>query len=1138
MNGANKENGMHKTPAVKKTSSGSGSNSGSGQRPITSFFNRTPAATIPRESTVPTLTSSGVKSALAGVTALDFDNVVNAKSKRSLVAVQFEEDLDEEIPASRSKKSRTIREDSDDERDADFAPPSAEQDDDDDAAPVNAVDDDEEEAEAVGSDDDDDAGGSSKKRKRKDELKTPSTKRRLDVFRAGADGSSSPSVFGTTPTGASKLSNRQSLGSFAAPSTEKKKERAEKFKENNKERYAFLLDERDEQKRRPGDEGYDPRTLFIPPSAWDKFTQFEKQFWEVKSKHWDTVVFFKKGKFYELYEKDADIAHQEFDWKVSDRVNMKMCGAPENSFQNWAAQFVAKGYKVARVDQVETLIGKEMREKTDKKKKGESSIIRRELTTVLTAGTLVDSSLICNDMGTYCMSIKEEVGSAELPPSFGICFVDTATAEFKISAFLDDVDRSKFETLLLQLKPRELVLEKGKISPQTMRVIKNSCLAQFNFLEPESEFWNYETTISEMQQGDYFPVENGKIVMPYELENLISETLGISACGALMSYLKTLKLDKELVSVGNFKYYDPICQSGTLVLDGKTLVNLEIFQNTVDGSESGKELCGHFSKMPDLERIISRIHAGTCKVKDFIAALKAFSDILAFGAEMKKLVPEFKSARLTAIAEEGFPEELQEQLQYFNNAFDHSESKDDLVMNDGYDAEYDEANLALRAVEDELERYRKDQSKQIGKKLVYKDMGKDLFQLECAAGVTVPKSWKQQSKTKQVTRWYTTQLEEIIRRFLEAREIKGQAWRTVRGRVYARFDKCYSGWLRAAKSVAELDCLLNLYTIRGALGSPVCRPMFKKEGKSFLEVEELRHPCIVPDPGRDFIPNDTSLGGDGNYMILLTGPNMGGKSTLLRQLCIAVIMAQMGCYVPASSCRMTTFDRIFTRLGANDNILKGESTFMVELSETSRILREATSRSLVVLDELGRGTSTFDGYAIAFAVLHHLVTRSRCLGLFSTHYGMLTREFEDNSLVSLNFMNFVSNEERREVTFLYKLTKGVCPFSFGMNVASMAGVPHEIVDRADEIAAKFEVDMKLNQVRDCSLATGCRAEENGFDTYHSIIKWILISLGLLLGLIGIIVGVVACTRRVKEKAEEPAVDPENPAENREMDDLK
>jgi DNA mismatch repair protein MSH6 len=208
--------------------------------------------------------------------------------------------------------------------------------------------------------------------------------------------------------------------------------------------------------------------------------------------------------------------------------------------------------------------------------------------------------------------------------------------------------------------------------------------------------------------------------------------------------------------------------------------------------------------------------------------------------------------------------------------------------------------------------------------------------------------------------------------------------------------------------------------------------------------------------GTDYIPNDLVLNGSGEQMVLLTGPNMGGKSTLLRQTCIAVIMSQLGCYIPAKKCRLTPFDRIFTRIGANDNIMAGQSTFMVELSETSKILKEATPRSLVILDELGRGTSTFDGYAIAYAVLHYLVTNIGCLGLFSTHYGTLTSEFQDIKSVALKYMSFHVDKVSKLVTFLYKLQDGVCPESYGMNVARMASIPNQIIEKAEQVSKEFE----------------------------------------------------------------------------------
>jgi DNA mismatch repair protein MSH6 len=219
----------------------------------------------------------------------------------------------------------------------------------------------------------------------------------------------------------------------------------------------------------------------------------------------------------------------------------------------------------------------------------------------------------------------------------------------------------------------------------------------------------------------------------------------------------------------------------------------------------------------------------------------------------------------------------------------------------------------------------------------------------------------------------------------------------------------------------------------------------------------------------DYIPNDTMLGGSDAQLILLTGPNMGGKSTLLRQTCIAIIMAQLGCWVPAQECVLTPFDRIFTRIGANDNILAGQSTFMVELSETARILKEATPRSLVILDELGRGTSTFDGYAIAYAVLHHLATVTGCLGLFSTHYAALTEEFQHTPSIALMHMACMVDQEQRHVTFLYKLTPGCSPKSYGMNVAAMAGIPLDIVNKAQEAAHAFDKQLDIEEREFCQM---------------------------------------------------------------------
>ncbi|KAL2916362.1 DNA mismatch repair protein msh6 [Polyrhizophydium stewartii] len=1049
------------------------------------------------------------------------------------LSVHQDEDEDE-MPASqkRRRRKRSVVDDDDDDEDGDYKPPA------DDEMDIDAA------ADAIA----DDEGG------RGNEWR-PSTPR----GRAGPSSarsttpnrSQSPEAIltpraqiRTASTGESRLSAFSPSSGlaarkgqvFAVTSSEKKKvARMEQFKDKNEQRYSWLLDIKDADGRAPDDPDYDPRTLYIPKSAWNSFSPFEKQFWEIKATHWDTVVFFKKGKFYELYEKDADIGHQHFDLKLTDRVNMRMAGVPESSFDHWAAQFIAKGYKVAKVEQMENAVAKSMRDRESSKK--EDKIIRRELTSVLTAGTLVDAGLLTKDMGTYCMSIREEIKADHLPPSFGICFVDTATAEFSLCAFADDIDRTKLETLILQIKPVELVLEKGVLSKQTVRLIKTSLeKPQLNFLVREKEFWDEATTLDELRRGPYFKNATSEQAWPQALQTAMMQPLAMSALGGLLSYLRSLKLDSDLVSAGNFHIYDPIRSSGTLILDGQTLLNLEIFENSSDGSDRGTlfKLLSHcetpfgkrmfkqwvchplrsvdalrarldavddltavvgmldnlrskFRKLPDLERIVARIHTRSCRVKDFVSALAAFDAIHAMLKDAAPLATDFKSKKLRELFA-AFPSELVTSIKYFEDAFDHREAmeEDKIRLHAGYDDDFDAADEGVARVEERLEAYRRECETKLGFKGVsYKDMGKEIYQLELPTRIKAPKDWTVMSNTKAVNRYYTPVIRDLVTQLLEAREVREEAMRNIKNNIFAKFDSQYKEWMAVIRAVAEIDCLISLAVFRqrmpGEAGQhasalafqtsltapkePACRPEFVERGPSVVELEELRHPCIVQTPGSAFIPNDTRLGGQAgsHKMILLTGPNMGGKSTLLRQTCIAVIMAQLGCYVPARKCRLTTFDRIFTRIGANDNIMAGQSTFMVELSETSKILREATPRSLVILDELGRGTSTYDGYAIAYAVLHHLVTHIGCLGLFSTHYGTLTNEFETNPLVALMYMSFVADEANRQVTFLYKLTSGSCPKSYGMNVASLAEVPQTIVDRAEEVARRFQAEQMGRQ---------------------------------------------------------------------------
>ncbi|XXH05300.1 hypothetical protein Hte_011725 [Hypoxylon texense] len=877
------------------------------------------------------------------------------------------------------------------------------------------------------------------------------------------------------------------------------------------ERYPWLADIHDIDRNPPGHPDYDPSTVYVPPSAWKSFSAFEKQYWEIKQKLWDTVVFFKKGKFYELYENDATVGHQLFDLKLTDRVNMRMVGVPESSLDMWVNQFIAKGYKVARVDQMETALGKEMRERVDVKAKKQEKIIRRELACILTGGTLVDGGMLQDDTATYCVAIKESV--VDDHPAFGIAFVDAATGQFFVSEFEDDVDLTKFETFVAQTNPRELLLEKSRISTKALRILKNgtSPTTIWNYFKPGSEFWEADLTRRELGCNGYFSEEEGaEDRWPVVLAEARDKDLLMSALGALIQYLRVLKIERDLLSQGNFTWYDPIRKNGTLILDGQTLINLEIFANSVNGGGDGtlfallnrcvtpfgkrlfrqwvchplcdiqkiderldavdelnadpavrERLSSQLTKMPDLERLISRIHAGACRPEDFVRVLEGFEQIDRTAA---LLGASGGGNGLIGRLVSSLPN-LEEPLSYWKTAFDRKKAREDkiLVPERGIEEDFDNSHDRIAEIKSDLQELLDEKKAELkNKSLKFTDVGKEVYQIEVPKSVKVPKDWRQMSATASVKRYYFGRLTDLVRQLQEAEETHSQLVREVALRLFRRFDVDYETWLRAIRVTSQLDCLLSLAKASSSLGEPSCRPVFVDEERSVVEFSELRHPCML-NAVDDFIPNDVVLGGGSAKINLLTGANAAGKSTILRQSCVAVIMAQIGCYVPATSAKLTPCDRIMSRLGANDNIFAAQSTFFVELSETKKILSEATPRSLVILDELGRGTSSYDGVAVAQAVLHHVATHIGCVGFFATHYRSLATEFENHPEIRAKRMRIHVDDERRRVTFLYKLEDGVAEGSFGMHCAAMCGIADRVIERAEVAAKEWEHTSRLKE---------------------------------------------------------------------------
>ncbi len=699
------------------------------------------------------------------------------------------------------------------------------------------------------------------------------------------------------------------------------------------DRYPWLAKILDGNKNPPGHPDFDPTSIYIPPMAERNFSPFEKQYWDIKKNLWDTVVFFKKGKFYELYENDATIGHQLFDLKLTDRVNMRMVGVPESSLDMWVNQFVAKGHKVARVDQMESALGKEMRERgSNAGAKKADKIIRRELACILTGGTLVDGSMLQDDMATYCAAIKESVADGK--PAFGIAFVDAATGQFFLSEFEDDVDLTKFETFVAQTSPRELLLEKSRLSTKALRILKNNTgpTTIWNYLKPGTEFWDADLARRELDCGGYFVNEEGKDEeWPKKLNDAKGKDLSMSALGGLTHYLRILKLDQTLLSQGNFEWYNPIHRNGTLILDGQSLINLEIFTNTANGGPEGalftllnrcitpfgkrlfrqwvchplcniqkinerldavdmlnadrgilQQFSSQMAKMPDLERLISRIHAGACRPEDFVRVLEGFEQIdytmgllEAFGGG-NGLVD-----RLIA----SMPN-LKEPLGYWETAFDRKKARDSktLIPERGIEEDFDSSHDEIERIKEELHALLDKQKTALKcKTLKFTDVGKEIYQIEAPKAVKVPSSWRQMSATAAVKRYYFKALEDLVRELQEAEETHSQIVKEVASRFFKRFDIDYEVWLQAIRIIAQLDCLISLAKSSSALGVPSCRPVFVDDERTVVDFKELRHPCMI-NTVADFIPNDIHLGGDEAKINLLTGANAAGKSTILRMV--------------------------------------------------------------------------------------------------------------------------------------------------------------------------------------------------------------------------------------------------------------
>ncbi|KAI5005350.1 hypothetical protein ZWY2020_032593 [Hordeum vulgare] len=782
------------------------------------------------------------------------------------------------------------------------------------------------------------------------------------------------------------------------------------------------LNIRDANKRRPGDPLYDKRTLFIPPDALRKMSTSQKQYWTIKCKFMDVLLFFKVGKFYELYEVDAEIGQKELDWKmtISGVGKCRQVGISESGIDNAVEKLLARGYKVGRIEQMESAAQAKVR--------GPNSVIERKLAHVSTPSTAADSNI--GPDAVHLLALKEVTLASNGSRVYGFAFLDYAALKIWVGSLQDDDSSAALGALLVQVAPREIIHESSGLSRESRKsMIKyasaGSVKMQLTPL-PGTDFSDASQIQILVHSKGYFKASTDS--WSSALDYLENRDAVICALGGLIGHLTRLMLDDALKN-GEVLPYN-VYQT-CLRMDGQTLVNLEIFSNNFDGGSSGT-LYKHLNHCITAsgKRLLRR---WICHPLKDVDAINRRLDIV------EGFIQHCGVGSITLEHLRKIPD-LERLLGRVRSTIGLTSA------------------VLLPFVGDKILKRR---IKTFGMLIKGLRVGIDLLSALRKDDHGIP------ALSKSVDIPTLSSLDELVHQFEEAirndfeqfqdHDIKDDDAITLAILVELFVGKA-SEWSLVINAISTVDVLRSFASMALSSFGTMCRPRILLKDKSpILRMKGLWHPYAFAESGTGLVPNDLSLGqdlsGHNRFALLLTGPNMGGKSTIMRATCLAIVLAQLGCYVPCISCELTLADSIFTRLGATDRIMSGESTFLVECSETASVLQNATEDSLVLLDELGRGTSTFDGYAIAYAVFRHLVEQVRCRLLFATHYHPLTKEFASHPHVSLQHMACMlkprsGGNGEMELTFLYRLASGSSPESYGLQVATMAGIPKSIVEKA------------------------------------------------------------------------------------------
>jgi len=797
-------------------------------------------------------------------------------------------------------------------------------------------------------------------------------------------------------------------------------------------------------------------------------TPMMQQYLQIKEQNPDMLLFFRLGDFYELFFDDAELVSRELELTLTGKdcglsQRAPMCGVPYHAVDAYVARLIEKGYKVAICEQ--------MTDPAESK-----GLVERAITRIITPGTLIESSMLDERAANYILALHCQKNRA------GIAFCDVSTGEFYVYQIADAAQRLLDE--LARIEPRELVA--ADTEPFSAYAQSHGVLLTKE--DPDS----FSTAASSKTLCAHFGLRSlSELDMP-------DVRLGLCAAGALLSYLiRTQKnalghiMSIRRYQADRFMALDAVARSsleltsslrgrsrrGTLLwlLDrtvtamGSRLLKSWIEQPllSVDEITRRQDAVECFVRDPllrdavresmkpvrDVERLLSRIAYETVNARDCLALLASLQAAPAVGAHLANT----GVARLDALC--ALLEPMDDIVSLLDAAINPDAPlsvREGGIIRDGYSRELDDYRAASTNGKNWLSSLEAQEREATGIKNLkvgfnrvfgfYIEVTKSFYDL-------IPDRYTRKQTLASCERFVTEELKELEKKILGAEEsavrLEYQLFVGIRetlGRALERLS-------RVAQALKEIDALVSL--AEAAAENGYVRPTLNEEGR--CEISGGRHPVVEKALGREtFVPNDTSLSQDSRVMII-TGPNMAGKSTYMRQVALIVLMAHIGSFVPADAADIPVTDRIFTRIGASDDLYGGQSTFMVEMSELSSILKYATPRSLLILDEIGRGTSTFDGLSIAWAAVEHIADVKKCgaRALFATHYHELS-ELEGSLAGVVNY-RITAVERGSEVIFLRKIVRGGADHSYGVAVAALAGLPDSLVKRARQIMARLEV---------------------------------------------------------------------------------